>query len=49
MADPRFKNLEIKVGLFILTSLIMIVALIVGILEAQDELPAGIVGQEVIV
>lgn len=36
MADPRFKNLEIKVGLFILTSLIMIVALIVGFLVTQD-------------
>lgn len=36
MGDPRFKNLEIKVGMFIFAAIIMIVVMIVGFLITQD-------------
>jgi len=36
MAETRFKNLELKVGLFIFAALIMIVVLIFGFLISQD-------------
>lgn len=36
MADPRFKNLEIKVGLFIFVSIIMIAFMVIGFLVTQD-------------
>jgi phospholipid/cholesterol/gamma-HCH transport system substrate-binding protein len=36
MGDPRFKNLELKVGFFILAAIIMIVVMVVGFLVTQD-------------
>jgi len=36
MGDPRFKNLELKVGFFILISIAMIFVMMVGFLVTQD-------------
>ncbi|XOB64769.1 MlaD family protein [Deferribacteres bacterium DY0037] len=36
MGDPRFRNLEIKVGFFIFLTIIMIAVMIVGFLVTQD-------------
>jgi len=36
MGDPRFKNLEIKVGFFILIAIAMIIFMIVGFMVTQD-------------
>lgn len=36
MVDPRFKNLEIKVGLFVFAAIAMIVFMIAGFLVTQD-------------
>ncbi len=36
MGDPRFKNLELKVGFFILISIAMIFVMIAGFLVTQD-------------
>jgi len=36
MGDPRFKNLEIKVGFFILVAIVMIVMMVLGFLLTQD-------------
>lgn len=31
MADPRFKNLEIKVGLFVVIAVLIIITLVIAI------------------
>ena len=36
MADPRFKNLEIKVGLFVVIAIVIIIALIIAIGISRD-------------
>jgi phospholipid/cholesterol/gamma-HCH transport system substrate-binding protein len=36
MADPRFKHIELKVGLFIFASIVMIFVMIIGFLITQD-------------
>lgn len=36
MADPRFKNLEIKVGIFVVIAIIIIIALVVAIGISRD-------------
>ncbi|MDE7169623.1 MAG: MlaD family protein, partial [Mucispirillum sp.] len=36
MADPRFKNLEIKVGLFVVIAVITIIALVIAIGISRD-------------
>lgn len=36
MGDPRFKNLDIKVGFFIFVSIMMILVMVVGFLITQD-------------
>jgi len=36
MGDPRFKNLELKVGFFIFTAILMILFMVVGFLITQD-------------
>ena len=36
MGDPRFKNLELKVGMFIFAAVTMIVVMVVGFLITQD-------------
>ena len=36
MADPRFKNLEIKVGLFVVIAVVIIIALVIAIGISRD-------------
>lgn len=36
MGDPRFKNLELKVGFFIFTAIVMILFMVLGFLITQD-------------